>query len=239
MDFSIFELLIVFGAVFLGALVQSLIGFGLAIVAAPILYIFTPELVPGSLILMGLLTGSLTARRYIHALEVRDIQSAVLGRVPGSVLGAMLLGIASQRTMGLFMGGSVMFAVLASLSPYRVKVNRKTLFSAGVLSGIMGTTSSIGGPPMALVMQNQSGDRIRANLSAFFVCSSIISLSILAYTGLFGWMQLKYGLLLVPMAFLGNLLAGRLVHFTNQQMIRKALLVLCTVAAVSAIYSAV
>ena len=238
MDFSTYQLFLAFGAVFLGALVQSLIGFGLAIVAAPVLYIVTPDLVPGSLILMAMLTGSLTARRYVHALEVRDIKSAIIGRVPGSILGALLLSIASRRVMGLFMGASVMFAVLASLSSYKIEANRKTLFSAGLLSGIMGTASSIGGPPMALVMQNQTGDRIRANLSAYFVCSSVISLSILSYAGLFGWTQLKYGLMLVPMVVLGNFLASKLVSHINQESTRKALLMLCSMAAVSAIYTA-
>lgn len=239
MDFTAVELITVFVAIFFGALVQGTIGFGLAIVAAPVLYLVTPELVPGSIILMAMLIGSLTARRNIHAVQVRDLRSAILGRIPGSLLGAALLSVASQRTMGMFMGGSVLFAVLASLSPYKVQANGKTLFSAGVLSGIMGTASSIGGPPMALVMQNQSGEHIRANLSAYFVASSVISLSILTYSGLFGWMQLKYGLMFVPCVLAGNLAARRLVPYVNQAVIRKALLVLCSIAGVSAVISAI
>ncbi|AMO57204.1 hypothetical protein GZ77_16625 [Endozoicomonas montiporae] len=239
MDFSLFELLTVFVAIFFGALVQGTIGFGLAIVAAPILYLVTPELVPGSIILMAMLVGGLTAKRNLHAVELSDLKSAIMGRIPGSLLGAALLTVASQRTMGLFMGGSVLFAVMASLSPYKVQANGKTLFSAGLVSGIMGTASSIGGPPMALVMQNQSSERIRANLSAYFVASAVISLSILTYSGQFGWVQLKYGLMFVPCVLAGNLVARKLVPHVNQAMIRKALLLLCSVAGISAIISAI
>ena len=238
MDFTIFELSTVFVAVFLGALVQGTIGFGMAIVAAPILYLVTPELVPGSIILMAMLIGSLTVSQNRQAVQVNDIKSAVLGRIPGSLIGAALLSVASQRVMGLFMGGSVLFAVLASLSPLKFQANGRTLFSAGLLSGIMGTASSIGGPPMALVMQNQSGERIRANLSAYFVFSSVISLSVLTYSGLFGWLQFKYGLMLVPCVLAGNAAARKLVPYVNQTMIRKALLVLCTIAGLSAVASA-
>ena len=41
------------------------------------------------------------------------------------------------------------------------------MFSAGFLSGFMGTSSSIGGPPMALVLQHEENDFIRANMAAF------------------------------------------------------------------------
>ena len=239
MEFTVFELITVFVAVFFGAVVQGTIGFGLAIVAAPVLYLVTPELVPGSIILMAMLIGSLTAKQNIHALHVPDLKSAIMGRIPGSLLGAVLLSVASQRTMGMFMGGSVLFAVVASLSPYKVQANGRTLFSAGVLSGIMGTASSIGGPPMALVMQNQSGERIRANLSAYFVVSAVISLSILTYADLFGWLQLKYGLMFVPCVVAGNMTARKLVPYVDQAMIRKALLVLCSIAGIGAIASAV
>lgn len=239
MDFTVLEIITVFVAVFFGALVQGTIGFGLAIVAAPVLYLVTPELVPGSLILMALLIGGLTAKRNLHAVRIHDLKSAILGRIPGSLMGAALLSVATPRAMGLFMGGSVLFAVAASLSPYKIEANRKTLFSAGMLSGIMGTASSIGGPPMALVMQNQSGEHIRANLSAYFVASSLISLTILTSSGLFGWVQLKYGLMLVPFVLAGNFTAGKLVRFVDQTMIKKALLILCSAAGVGAILSAV
>lgn len=239
MDFTVFELITVFVAIFFGALVQGTIGFGLAIVAAPILYLVTPELVPGSIILMAMLVGGLTAKRNIHAVKLNDLKSALMGRIPGSLLGAVLLTMASHRAMGLFMGGSVLFAVLASLSPYKVQTNGKILFSAGFLSGIMGTASSIGGPPMALVMQNQSGERIRANLSAYFVVSAVISLSILAWSGQFGWLQLKYGLMFVPCVLAGNLVARKLEPYVDQAMIRKALLMLCSVAGIGAIASAI
>ena len=40
---------------------------------------------------------------------------------------------------------------------------------AGALSGFMGTIVSIGGPPIALLYQNESGPSLRGTLSAFFV----------------------------------------------------------------------
>ena len=49
---------------------------------------------------------------------------------------------------------------------------------------MMGTAASIGGPPMALLLQNESGNRIRANLAVFFVIGSFISLVMLGINDL-------------------------------------------------------
>ena len=239
MDLSNLEMLAALSAVFTGALVQGTIGFGLAVVAAPVLFVVEPRLVPASLIMMALLTGLVTAWRYFGALSVADLKYAVAGRVPGSILGATLLSIASPQIMSLFLGICVLLAVLASLSPYKLQATPKTLFSAGFLSGVMGTTSAIGGPPMALVMQNLPGDKIRAQLSAYFVISCLISLIILRISGQFDWWHLKNAVFMVPAVLAGLWVAGRIAHRINQNLMRRALLVLCSAAGTSAIVNAI
>lgn len=238
MELSVTELLLAIAAIAAGSLVQGSIGFGLALVAAPALYAINPMLVPGPIIMTGFLIGSLTARRYLGALTLGDIRYAIAGRVPGSVLGGIMLSFASTRSMSLLLGSSVLLAVAASLTPVKFQANPRTLFAAGVLSGVMGTASAIGGPPMALVMQNETSDRIRANLSVFFVVSCIISLVVLWFGGLFGIQQFLYGLLMVPGVFIGNWLAVRVAPRINQAIMKRALLILCSLSGISAIWSA-
>ncbi|MGI9277431.1 MAG: sulfite exporter TauE/SafE family protein [Endozoicomonas sp.] len=238
MDLTNLEMLAALSAVFAGALVQGTIGFGLAVVAAPVLFVIEPELVPGSLITMAMLTGLLTALRYLGSLQVADLKYAVLGRVPGSIVGAGLLAVASAQAMSLFLGICVLLAVAASLSQYKLQATPKTLMSAGFLSGVMGTTSGIGGPPMALVMQNQSGDKIRAQLSAYFVISCLVSLVILRVSGQLDWWHVKNAAFMVPAVLAGLWVAGRIAHRINQVLMRRALLVICSVAGTSAIVNA-
>ena len=47
---------------------------------------------------------------------------------------------------------------------------------AGAASGVMGTATAIGGPPMALVWQRNSGARLRGTMSGFFLVGSAMSL---------------------------------------------------------------
>ena len=217
--------------IFCGALTQSLIGFGLAIVASPLLYIVDPELVPAPVIIMGFSISLLTLFRDRGALEFNGLQYALLGRIPGGFIGAGLLIYAPQPVLGLAISGIVAAAVILSLLKFNITVNRKSLFGAGVISGVFGNIAAIGGPPLAILLSGKDARQFRAALSAFFIFSSMIALVILAITGLLNIKHFWLSLLLLPSVILGYVVAGRLVGHVDKDKTRKATLILCSVCA--------
>lgn len=217
--------------VFLGALTQSLIGFGLAVVASPLLYIVDPQLVPAPVIVMGFSIALLTLLRERGHLEFNGLQYALLGRVPGGFIGASLLLFAPQAILGLAIAAIVAVAVILSLYKFSLPVNKKTLFGAGVVSGIFGNIAAIGGPPMAILLAGKDASQFRAALSAFFIFSSTIAIAILAVTGLLEIKHLWLSLLLLPSVLLGYLVAGKLVGRVDKHKTKMATLVLCTISA--------
>lgn len=217
--------------VFLGALTQSLIGFGLAVVASPLLYIVDPQLVPAPVIAMGFSIALLTLVRERGHLEFNGLQYALIGRVPGGFIGASLLLFAPQPILGLSIAAIVTVAVILSLYKFSLPVNKKTLFGAGVVSGIFGNIAAIGGPPMAILLAGKDASQFRAALSAFFIFSSMIALVILAITGLLELKHLWLSLMLLPSVILGYLVAGRLVGRVDKEKTKMATLVLCSISA--------
>ena len=217
--------------VFLGALTQSLIGFGLAVVASPLLYIVDPQLVPGPVIAMGFTISLLTLFRERGHLEFNGLQYALLGRVPGGFIGASLLLFAPQPILGLSIAAIVAVAVILSLYKFSLPVNKKTLFGAGVVSGIFGNIAAIGGPPMAILLSGKDASQFRAALSAFFIFSSTIAMVILAITGLLELKHLWLSLMLLPSVLLGYLVAGRLVGRVDKDKTKMETLVLCSISA--------
>ena len=217
--------------VFLGALTQSLIGFGLAVVASPLLYIVDPELVPAPVIVMGFSIALLTLLRERGHLEFNGLQYALIGRVPGGFIGASLLLFAPQPILGLAIAGIVAVAVVLSLYKFSLPVNKATLFGAGVVSGIFGNIAAIGGPPMAILLAGKDASKFRAALSAFFIFSSTIALVILGVTGLLEIKHLWLSLMLLPSVFLGYLVAGKLVGSVDKHKTKMATLALCTISA--------
>jgi uncharacterized protein len=231
------ELLIAVVIIFVGCYVQSSIGFGLAIIAAPLLFFVDPLYVPAPITVSALTLSLANASKYRHAISLHGLKYAVLGRVPGTVAGGLLLFWIDQQLLALWLGISVLLAVGLSLSNIVLKPTNRAMFAAGFLSGFMGTSSSIGGPPMALVLQHQENDFIRANLAAFFIVSSIMSLLMLASVGRFGMEHLLISLPLMPASLAGYWVAMRTIHLISHQNLRRFSLFLCALAGSAAIGS--
>lgn len=224
--------------VFIGAFVQTAVGFGLAVIAAPVLYFINPDFVPAPVTVAALTLSVANAVAYREGISIAGLKAAVIGRVPGSLAGAGLLLWMDQNLLALWIGLSVLFAVAVSLSPLRWSPTPGRMMTAGFLSGFMGTSTSIGGPPMALLWQHQDLRLIRANLAAFFVVSCLISLVILAPVGHFGLRHLWLSLPLLPVTLLGFHVARRTMHRLPHRTIRAASLMLCAVSGLGAVVAA-
>jgi uncharacterized membrane protein YfcA len=232
-----YELLAAIGVIFIGSYVQSSIGFGLAIIAAPILFFIDPLYVPAPITVCALTLSLANAAKHRRAVSLMELKFAILGRVPGTLLGGALLVYIAPDALALFLGGSVIVAVAISISSVMFKATKGAMFTAGLLSGFMGTTSSIGGPPMALVMQHEGSDYIRANLAAFFIVSCIMSLAMLSTIGLFGMVQIKMSLPLLPATLAGYWLAMQTLHLISRENLRQFSLGLCLIAGFAAMLS--
>tara|TARA_B100001105_G_C22368054_1_gene433600 strand:- start:1042 stop:1461 length:420 start_codon:yes stop_codon:yes gene_type:complete len=121
-------------------------------------------------------------------------------------------------------GSLILFAVLLSASGLQLPPTPKSLIGAGTLSGFMGTTSSIGGPPMALLYQGTEGIRLRGTLAVFFTIGVVISLVALAAVGRFGLRELSLGLLLQPGILAGFFLSSRMAGILDHGYTRQAVL---------------
>jgi uncharacterized membrane protein YfcA len=106
---------------------------------------------------------------------------------------------------------------------------------AGIASGFMGTATSVGGPPMALLYQHETGPRIRATLSIYFLVGCITSLIGYRWAGLLGGEPLLAGLALVPGTLAGYALSGPAAARLDAGKMRPAVLALCALAALAAI----
>ncbi|GAB1621833.1 sulfite exporter TauE/SafE family protein [Agarivorans albus] len=220
-----------------GAFVQYTIGFGLAVIAAPLLFQLSPVYVPAPMVVVALVVASLSAIEYRHSIAFGGLKAAIIGRIPGSVAGGLLLLWADLASLSFWLGLSVIIAVAISLFPIRIAPTPRRMAIAGFISGFMGTSSSIGGPPMALLLQHQQASYLRANLSAFFVASCFMSLIVQTSVGFMSLTHLSATLPLIPAALLGAFLGRRYGKRFPQQWIRTFSLSLCAISGGSAMLS--
>jgi len=200
-----------FGVVFLGALVQGSIGFGLNLIAVPAIAAVRPEALPAASIILALPMTFGSAFREREHIDRDAILWSTLGRLPGVALGAWIVVVLTAEELATMIGGMVVFAVAMSLVTSRIAIGRGSQAAAGFLGGLMGTSSSIGGPPMALLYQHEPGGKMRATLGATFLVGSGLSLLALITAGEVRALHFQFGLAMVP-AVLGGLFASRFFH---------------------------
>jgi uncharacterized protein len=213
-------------AVALGALVQGAVGFGLALVAAPLLAIIDPRLVPVPMLLLATAHAMLMLRREYRDTDWTGVGWALLGRLPGIALGVLAVALLPPRWFGLAVAVTVLTCVALSVVRWRPRPTVPALLLAGVVSGAGGTASAIGGPPVALLYQDAHGARVRATLGAYFAAGSLLSLAGLVVGGQFSGDALRAAALMVPFMLVGFALSTPARRLLDHGWTRPAVLVL-------------
>jgi uncharacterized protein len=225
------ELAVVVIASTAGACIQGSVGFGLGMVAAPVLAIVDPGLVPGPLVAASipLTLGVLVRER--HAVDVGAVRWALVGRIAGTVAAALVLAVLPTRPLAVLFAVLVLGAVALSVVGLTVRPTRGGLLGAGAASGFMGTATSIGGPPIVLLYQRSRGSELRASVATVLGFGAVTSLLTLAAVGRYGGDELVATLVLIPGVAVGYLASARLAGWLDKGWLRPAVLVFAAVSA--------
>ncbi|QNE89060.1 sulfite exporter TauE/SafE family protein [Corynebacterium incognita] len=194
----------------IGAVVQGTVGFGLGTLATPIIALVKPELLPTMIISLALVLSIAMLRREHGGISWKLVGLASLGRVPGSLFGAWAVAALSLNGISLCIGLAVILAMTLSRLGWSPRPTTPNTLVAGVASGALGTSTSIGGPPMALIMKHESPAVARGTLSATFLIGCVISLLTLQFSGGLTLLQLQAALAYLPVVAAGYLVSTRL-----------------------------
>ncbi|MGY1720996.1 TSUP family transporter [Blastococcus sp. SYSU DS0552] len=214
-------------AVLVASVVQTATGMGFGLLAGPLVLLVQPALVPGPL-LVGTLTALLpVVWRERSALELDNLRGAMLASAPGVVVGLGLVQVIDGRLLGITVAVVVLLACGASLAGVRLPGGRRALTVAGFASGTLSTVAATPGPPLVVTYRAPTPAAQRANLSVFFVGTTLLSLGVLVAGGELDGGGLLTGAGLVPFVLTGFLLAGPLRRRLALPAMRRAALVLC------------
>ena len=219
--------------VVIGACLQGAGGIGFGMFVGPVLAITHPELVPGPLLVPAGLLALLSALREFRAIDYSVLGYSLAGRLPASVAGGLVFALLPVRVMSIVFALLILAAVSISLCGWRVHAGPRNLVIAGAVSGFMGTITSVGAPPMAIVYQGFEPDKLRATIGAFFVAGAIGSLAALAWFGRFGAIELKWGLALIAPMIAGFALSNVVVPYIRRGPMRIVVLLMSGVTAVA------
>ena len=210
------EILTVVLTVLFGATLQGSVGFGMGLLASPILILIDPRFVPGPILLSTTVLTVLLVYRERTAIDFHGIQWAMVGRLFGTVLASAILLVVSADQLVLLIGVFILSAVGMSLSGFRFDPIRPVLVVAGMLSGLLGTVAS--------VYQHAAGARIRSTMSGFFLLGTILSLGALWYVGRFDAYEIQLTLVMLPSVLTGFVLSKWTAVYVDRGYVRPAVL---------------
>ena len=228
-DFSI-QWGIVYLILFCASTVQGSVGFGFGLIAAPLLLLIQPQLLPGPLIVAALSLTLIMSVRGRRLVAYPLIPWLLLGFFPGLWLGAWLLQILSPRQTSLLFGSLILAAVAISCLGWRPQPKPLTLIPAGLFSALLSITTTMGGPPVALALQTLPGARFRHTLALYFTLAALLTLFALATIQWVGEREIFLGLALIPPVFLGIKVSGYFSRWLDQGRTRATILIVAALA---------
>jgi uncharacterized protein len=218
-----------------GAVIQGSIGFGLNVVGAPLLVLIDTAFIPGPALAAAFVLTIFMGHRDRHAIDTKGFGWVFAGRVPASIATALAVAALPEAGLAVALSGVVLLAIVMSLFGWRVRRTPPTLMTAGVVSGVMGTISSVGGPPIAMLYQDERGPMVRGTMAAIFFFGSINSMIMLGLVGRFGVQEIKLMAALVPGVLLGFAVSRWTARFLDRGFMRPAVLGLSAISAIAAI----
>lgn len=214
-----------------GALVQSTIGIGFGMFAAPFLAFIEPRLVPGTVLMLGMTVSTMIVFREFRHIDREGLTWALVGRALGAIAAGMTIAIIPTQLFGVLFALLILLAVALSMLGWRLVPTRNHLITAGLLSGYMGTITSVGAPPVALVYQNRSAHVIRPTMATFLFIGAAMSIGVLALTGRFGSTEFLFGLVMLPPLLFGFYLSRFILPYVDRGFVRPLILGVTGIAA--------
>ena len=224
MNISVWILVLANLAIACGTMVQTTVGFGLSMVALPLLLSLDKRLAPGPLLISGIfLLVALTS------MDRADVQReplliALAAAVPGTVVGVAALALLSPLSMTVITALVLVFTTVIAARRVPLHGGAFNIFIAGLISGFCGTTTSINGPPMVAVMAGSYPiTQVRATVVSFLLFSSLISLVGLALGHQLTMESLYLALAITPGLFIGVFVSRRWLRDAASRMAPRTL----------------
>jgi len=239
MDLDLAATLLVGLSVLVGSVVQGSTGFGVSLVAVPVLTLVDPTLMPGSMLVVGMLLPWFTVSREGRHVDWSAAAHVLVGRLIGTAGGVWVISVLSARSLAIGIGCLVLAGTALSVWDRTLPMTKGSLFGAGAVTGITGTAASISGPVVGLVMQRMPGAPMRATMAVIFGAGTVFSLGGLAVSGNLTVRQVGFGLAMLPFLAVGYLLSGPLRRYLDRGWTRPAVLMVSAASAVVVLVKAV
>ena len=166
----------------------------------------------------------------------------MLSGITGMILGTYFLVSLDSQIIKLCIGVVTVLFAAASMMGMRREIPNVKLASVpvGLVSGILGGSMSISGPPIVLFFNNQNIEKtvFRANLIAYFFSLYVATVPAYLFGNLITTSLVSSSAIMVPIMFIGATLGIKLSKKVDETVFKKIALMLVLVTGLMAILTA-
>ena len=167
-------------AIFFAAFLQSITGFGLVIVAAPLLmFFYDPKIVVPVMLLLACSGNTVQAYVMRRKANFPLVGHLAIGVVLGVPIGFLVFDYVSSDTLKVWISTVVFLSLLImQISHRHIPESRRNTIITGMCSGFSSMTTGMAGPPFLIYLAytKMSAEAFRATSFVFFLCCNSVSL---------------------------------------------------------------
>jgi uncharacterized membrane protein YfcA len=212
----------------LAAMVNGALGYGFSSLTVPIALLFVPQkLLSPALVLVELTINSWVVihNRGSLAMVRRRAIPILVGLVPGILIGSFLLSSANPGWLKFWTYAVLLPLILLQAAGVRRPIHseRAAGLPLGVGVGVLYSTTTISGPPLALMFNNQGlqKEEFRAALGTVRVVETTLTAMAYGCLGLFSSRSMHLVLPIAPAVLLGLPLGSYLIRYMNTETFRR------------------
>ncbi len=224
------------GCVFLAAFLQSITGFGLVIVAAPLLMFFYD--VKLTIVIMMLLAccGNLTQSFLLHKKARWSLIGwLIVGSLIAQPIGFLIYYFVPGDPLKLIISLLVIFSMsFLHLLHRKIAETRRNSIISGMLAGFMAITTGMAAPPIAVYFSHSGmpPQNLRATCIGYFFLSNIVSLTTFLLGNVPMAPALSEFIYLLPGLALGILTGNLLFRLIPAVLFKRIILILLYAACI-------
>jgi hypothetical protein len=221
-------------------MVRGFSGFGAAMVMTPVFSaLYGPEVGIALCLIEEVVVALPLLPRALPHVDWHRIGLLFLAAIVGAPLGNLALTRVAPEPMRWAISAIVLSAVLLLASGWRYHGRPRPVptLAAGVVSGFLNGLSGMAGPPIAFyyLASTDPVERVRANLTTYFIFVDLLAISVFLGRGLVGWHTGVLGICLAPAVILGGVIGERLFPLASEGFYRKLALALLVAVAVGSL----
>ena len=232
--------IIIILAVLAGGLVKGTIGFGMPMVALPLIAFIIPATTAMILLCAPILLTNFLQMKIKEGISSYRFLPMIICLIVGLIIGARLILEINLNTITQIIAVSIIFAALVNCIGFKIeninKSKERIITSIiGFGSGILGGLSTFYGPPMLayLVAADLPKEKFVRTVSTMYFVGSFPLYGSLIYYGFATKLDLMMSLFLIIPAFISQQIGAKIRNKINQKQFRICILVTLIILGIS------